>query len=60
MLLQKMEDKEYSLKDLMELVQIKHRETFMNNYLNPLLKSEKIERKYDMPNHPKQKYKIKK
>ena len=54
-----MEDKEYSLRELMELVQVKHRETFMNNYLKPLLEKGIVERKYEIPNHPKQKYKLK-
>ena len=43
----------------MELVQVKHRETFMNNYLKPLLEKGIVERKYEIPNHPKQKYKLK-
>lgn len=46
-----------SLKELMEKVGLKHRPTFLGNYINPALDAGFIEMLYpDKPNHPKQKY----
>jgi ATP-dependent DNA helicase RecG len=41
----------------MELLQLKHRENFLNNYLNPSMDAGLVEPLYpDQPWHPKQKY----
>lgn len=51
-------NKEYSTKELMELLGLKHRPTFRDNYLLPALKLEYIEMTIpDKPNSSKQKYK---
>jgi len=51
-------DNEYSTKELMELLGLKHRPTFRNNYLLPALKLGYIEMTIpDKPNSSKQKYK---
>ncbi|MDP3387580.1 MAG: hypothetical protein Q8S24_10115 [Eubacteriales bacterium] len=51
-------DKEYSTKELMELLGLKHRPTFRDNYLLPALKLGLIEMTIpDKPNSSKQKYK---
>ncbi|MCF8020627.1 MAG: Fic family protein [Vallitaleaceae bacterium] len=51
-------DKEYSTKELMELLGLKHRPTFRDNYLLPTLKLGYIEMTIpDKPNSSKQKYK---
>jgi Fic family protein len=51
-------DKEYSTKELMELLGLKHRPTFRDNYLLPALKLRLIEMTIpDKPNSSKQKYK---
>lgn len=45
--------------EIQEILQLKHREYFMNNYIKPALKKEYIEMKYpDKPEHPKQKYRL--
>ena len=49
---------EYSLAELMPLVGLSHRATFLKNYLNPALEAGVVERTIpDRPNSPKQKYK---
>lgn len=49
---------EYSLVELMPLVGLSHRATFLKNYLNPALEAGVVERTIpDRPNSPKQKYK---
>ena len=51
-------DKEYSTKELMELLGLKHRPTFRDNYLLPALELGLIEMTVpDKPNSSKQKYK---
>lgn len=51
-------DNEYSTKELMELLGLKHRPTFRDNYLLPTLKLGYIEMTIpDKPNSSKQKYK---
>ena len=50
------ENKEYSLDELMKLVSIKHRPTFLKKYLNPLIENGYLKRKYFNKNHPNQKY----
>lgn len=60
-LIEKMEHKEYSLSELMSLLDLSHRATFQKNYLNPALEAGLIERTLpDKPKSPKQKYKLKK
>ena len=60
-LIQNMEQTEYSLTELMALLDLSHRATFQKNYLNPALDAGLIERTLpDKPKSPKQKYKLKK
>lgn len=60
-LIEKMEHKEYSLSELMALLDLSHRATFQKNYLNPALEAGLLERTLpDKPKSPKQKYKLKK
>lgn len=48
---------QYSLKMLMERVGLKHRPTFLENYISPAMKHGLIRVLYpDKPNHPRQKY----
>lgn len=48
---------EMKLRELMEVLDLSHRESFMNNYLEPAVKSRYIQMKYpDSPNHPNQRY----
>ena len=48
-----------ALKDIMAKMEIKHRPTFRENYLNPALEEGAIERLYpEQPKHPKQKYRL--
>lgn len=45
--------------EIQEELQLKHRENFVDNYMNPALKEGFIEMKYPAsPKHPKQKYKL--
>lgn len=56
-ILQMIGDKEYSTKELMELLGLKHRPTFRDNYLLPALELGFIEMTIpDKPNSSKQKY----
>lgn len=56
-LLRVMGNKEYSTKDLMELLGLKHRPTFRDNYLLPALELGLIEMTVpDKPNSSKQRY----
>jgi Fic family protein len=51
---------EYSLTELMALLDLSHRATFQKNYLTPALEAGVIERTLpDKPRSPKQKYKLK-
>ncbi|MDH8701729.1 fido (protein-threonine AMPylation protein) [Dysgonomonadaceae bacterium PH5-43] len=46
-----------SLKELMDIIGIKHRPTFLENYINPALERGLIRTLYTQtPNHPRQKY----
>ena len=55
-----MQEKEYSLADLMQLLNLSHRATFQRNYLNPALDANLIERTIpDKPKSPKQRYRLK-
>lgn len=59
-LIEKMEQREYSLNELMSLLDLSHRATFQKNYLNPALDGGLIERTLpDKPKSPNQKYKLK-
>lgn len=50
-------NEQLSLKALMENIGLKHRPTFIENYINPALQSGYIRVLYpDKPNHPRQKY----
>ncbi len=55
-LIKLLNDNEYSLNELMEIVSIKHRPTFLKNYLNPLIEYGFLKRKYFNNKHPNQKY----
>lgn len=47
----------YSVKEMMELIQLKDRENFLNNYLNPAMEAGLVVPLYpENPKHPKQKY----
>ena len=53
-------DKEYSTRELMELLKLKHRPTFRDNYLLPALEAELVEMTVPTkPNSRKQKYRRK-
>jgi len=57
-LLSIMDNKEYSTKEMMELLELKHRPSFRDNYLLPALKLGYIEMTIpNKPNSSKQKYK---
>ena len=48
-----------SLRELMELMELKNRENFLNNYLKPSMEAGLVEPLYpDQPKHPKQKYRL--
>ena len=50
---------EMELKELMDALDLSHRENFKNNYLEPAMKSGFIEMTYpDSPNQPNQKYRL--
>ena len=47
----------YSVKEIMALMDLKDRESFMNTYLNPAMETNLIQPLYpEQPRHPKQKY----
>ena len=59
-LLEVMDDKEYSTREMMELLGLKHRPSFRDNYLLPALELGYIEMTIpDKPNSSKQKYRSK-
>lgn len=48
---------EWSVKQMMDLIGLKHRQSFLEYHLEPALREKFIRRKYpDKPNHPRQKY----
>ena len=48
---------ELSIKQMMELKGLKHRQNFIEYHLEPALKEKFVRRKYpDRPTHPRQKY----
>lgn len=52
-------EKEYSRSELMTLLELKHGQTFRDNYLNPALQDKLIEMTQpDSPNSPTQKYRL--
>ncbi len=56
-LLLALSNEQLSLKRLMEKVGLKHRPTFIENYINPAVETGILKILYpDKPNHPKQKY----
>lgn len=58
-LLSVMEDKYYSISQLMEICGKKSRKKFRENYILPALDEGALERKYpNSPNHPRQQYKL--
>lgn len=49
--------KEMSIKEMLEQLGLKNRESFMDVYLNPALKEKYVRMLYpDKPHHPRQKY----
>ena len=58
-LIQAMEDREYSVRELTELCGYADPKHFREGYIKPALAENAIERLYaDQPNHPKQKYRL--
>ena len=58
-LIDKMDEVDYSVKDLMNLFEFSDVRKFRKNYVQPALAEGAIERLYpDSPNHPKQKYRL--
>ena len=56
-LLLALSNEQLSLKRLMEKVGLKHRPTFLENYINPAFEAGFLKVLYpDKPNHPRQKY----
>ena len=50
-------DEELSIKQMMELKGLKHRNNFLEYHLEPALREKFVRRKYpDRPNHPRQRY----
>lgn len=48
-----------SLKEMMGMMELKNRENFLNNYLNPSMEAGWVEPLYpNQPTHPKQKYRL--
>ena len=48
-----------SLKEMMEMMELKNRENFLDNYLNPSMETGLVEPLYpDQPKHPRQKYRL--
>ena len=58
-LIEMMGEQTYSLKEQMELMELKDRENFLDNYLNPSMEAGLVEPLYpSQPKHPKQKYRL--
>jgi len=54
-----MEQREYSLIELMSLLDLTYRPTFQQNYLNPAIGAGLVERTIsDKPKSPKQRYRL--
>ena len=59
-LISRMGQAEYTLAELMSLLDLSHRATFQKNYLNPALEAGRVERTIpEKPKSPKQKYRLK-
>ena len=59
-LISRMDQAEYTLAELMSLLDLSHRATFQKNYLNPALEAGRVERTIpEKPKSPKQKYRLK-
>ena len=59
-LISRMDQAEYTLAELMSLLDLSHRATFQKNYLNPALEAGQVERTIpDKPKSSKQKYRLK-
>ena len=57
LLIKGMENQSYSMKQLMEICSVKHRPSFIENYVKPAIEKGIIKLLYeDKPNHPRQKY----
>lgn len=57
MLVELIGDNTYSVKEIMALMDLKDRESFMDTYLNPSMDANLVEPLYpEQPRHPKQKY----
>ncbi|GHT26026.1 hypothetical protein AGMMS4957_21440 [Bacteroidia bacterium] len=57
LLLSVMGNEHFTLKMLMEKIGLKHRPTFLANYINPAIKDGLVKVLYpEKPNHPRQKY----
>ncbi|MDE5743899.1 MAG: ATP-dependent DNA helicase RecG, partial [Bacteroidales bacterium] len=57
-LAKKLDNKELSVSEMMEELDLTHRPTFRTNYLRPALDDGYIVPLYPQPNHPKQKYRL--
>ena len=56
-MIQAIGNKKLTVKEMLSIVGLKHRETFLNNYLNPAIKDGFVRLLYpDSPRHPRQKY----
>ena len=56
-LVQVMRGEKLSIKEIMSKIELKHRPTFMENYLNPAIENGFVRLLYpDSPRHPRQKY----
>ena len=56
-LVQAMGGEKLSIKEIMSKIELKHRPTFMENYLNPAIENGFVRLLYpDSPRHPRQKY----
>jgi len=54
-LIQIIQEGTYSVKEMMSMLQLKDRENFLNNYLNPAMQAGMVEPLYpDQPKHPQQ------
>ena len=59
LLIDKIDESFYSVKDLINLLGLNDVRKFRKNYIHPALAEGAIERMYpDQPNHPKQKYRL--
>ena len=48
---------ELTVKEMLALIGLKHRETFLNNYLHPAIRDGFVRLLYpDSPRHPRQRY----